>query len=230
MPDDSPSDGDSPHDSDSPHNGDAETDEGDPASWWDDVYASDGPAPWDVGGPQPAFVELAESGDLTGRVLDAGCGTGTHACWAAERGHPSVGVDVSEKGIELAREKADQWSAKADGRDLDATFRVANALDLPDDLGPFDTVLDSGLFHAFESDQRETYADELVDVVAAGGRVFVLGFREGAPEDWGPNPFTPDDVREAFSGDGWAVRETRDVEFVTRERAVPGLLAVVEQR
>jgi SAM-dependent methyltransferase len=186
------------------------------------VYDSDDPAPWDIGEPQPAFVELAESGEIRGRVLDAGCGTGTHARWAAERGHPSVGVDVSEEGIERAREKASQ-------RELDVSFRVANALDLPDDLGPFDTVLDSGLFHAFESDQRGTYADELADVVTTGGRVFVLGFREGAPEDWGPNPFAPDDVRAAFSGDGWEIRETQDVAFETRETSVPGLLATVER-
>jgi SAM-dependent methyltransferase len=216
------------------------SDEGDPAEWWDKVYDSDDPAPGDIGEPQPAFVELAESGEIRGRVLDAGCGTGTHARWAAgrqtassepsvaslpktaERGHPSVGVDVSEEGIERAREKASQ-------RELDVSFRVANALDLPDDLGPFDTVLDSGLFHAFESDQRGTYADELADVVTTGGRVFVLGFREGAPEDWGPNPFAPDDVRAAFSGDGWEIRETQDVAFETRETSVPGLLATVER-
>jgi len=133
-----------------------------------------------------------------------------------------VGVDVSETGIERAREKAT-------AHELDATFRTANALDLPDDLGPFDTVLDSGLFHAFESDQRATYADELADVVATGGRVYVLGFRDGAPEDWGPNPFTADDVREAFAGNDWTVREFRDVEFETRERPVPELFASFER-
>jgi cyclopropane fatty-acyl-phospholipid synthase-like methyltransferase len=133
-----------------------------------------------------------------------------------------VGADVSEEGIERARGKVSQ-------RDLDVSFRVANALDLSDYLGPFDTVLDSGLFHAFEAEQRETYADELAGVVATGGRVFVLGFREGAPEDWGPNPFTPDDVRAAFSGGEWSVRETRNVSFETRETSVPGLLATVER-
>ena len=66
--------------SDDPDADDSETDEGDPGEWWDDVYASDDPAPWDIGAPQPAFVELADSGDLIGRVLDSGCGTGTHAC------------------------------------------------------------------------------------------------------------------------------------------------------
>jgi SAM-dependent methyltransferase len=214
-------------------------DDDDPADWWDEVYENEGSPPWDIEEPQPAFADLAQAGAIEGRVLDAGCGTGTHALYAAERGHSAVGVDVSECAIERAR-------AKADERDLDVTFRVANALDLsadrnfsadsdsPADLdssadfAPFDTVLDSGLFHAFQSDQREIDADELADVVASGGRVFVLGFGEGAPEDWGPNPFAPDDVREAFA-DGWTVGEIREVEFETREASVPGLLAVVKR-
>lgn len=197
------------------------SEDGDPAEWWDEMYESDDPAPWDTEEPQPAFVEFAEGNGLEGRILDAGCGTGTHALWAAARGHPAVGADVSERGVERAR-------AAAGERDLDATFRVANALDLPEDLGPFDTVLDSGLFHAFESDQRETYARELAGVVESGARVLVVGFREGAPEDWGPNPFSRADVRTAFADEDWTVREFRDVEFETRKTSVPGLFAVVE--
>ncbi|UPV75510.1 class I SAM-dependent methyltransferase [Halorussus limi] len=200
---------------------DGEHDE-DPAAWWDEAYDSDDPAPWDTDEPQPAFVDLAAEGRLDGRVLDIGCGTGMHARWAAERGHSAAGTDVSERGIERAR-------TRADDSDLDATFRVADALDMPDDLGPFDTVLDSGLFHAFETAQREVYADELAGLVSAGGQVWLVGFREGAPEDWGPNPFGRADVRGAFAGVEWTVREMRDVEFETREAAVPGLLAVVER-
>ncbi|HKN42760.1 MAG TPA: hypothetical protein VJW23_02465, partial [Propionibacteriaceae bacterium] len=45
-----------------------------------------GPPPWDIGRPQPAFLELADQGLLVGRVLDVGCGTGEHALMAAARG------------------------------------------------------------------------------------------------------------------------------------------------
>ena len=53
---------------------------------WDEVYAADTPAPWDIGRPQPAFVRLADRGLLTGRLLDAGCGTGENTLLAASRG------------------------------------------------------------------------------------------------------------------------------------------------
>jgi SAM-dependent methyltransferase len=195
--------------------------DGDLAAWWDETYESAGDPPWDTGEPQPAIVEAAETSGLRGRVLDVGCGTGAHALWAAERGHDAVGVDVSSAGVEQAR-------ATAADRDLDATFRVANALDLPDGLGPFDTVVDSGLFHAFGSSERETYATELAGVVRSGGRLLLVGFAEGAPEDWGPNPFAPEDVRAAF-GRPWDVRAIRETGFETRETTVPGLLAILER-
>jgi|SRR3954468_18346756 hypothetical protein len=47
----------------------------------DDLYAS--PPPWDIGRPQPAFLALVDEGHVTGRVLDAGCGTGQHTLMAA---------------------------------------------------------------------------------------------------------------------------------------------------
>ena len=51
---------------------------------------------------QPAFLRLAKGGLLTGRVLDAGCGTGEHALLAARSGAEAVGVDVSARAIERA--------------------------------------------------------------------------------------------------------------------------------
>lgn len=193
----------------------------DPAEWWNEVYGREANPPWDTGEPQPALVDAVERYGLSGRVLDAGCGTGTHALWAVARGHAAVGVDFSEEGVERAREKAAVQG-------LDVTFRVADLLDAPGDLGPFDTVLDSGLFHAFETGERERYARELARLVRGGGLVFLVGFAEGAREDAGPNPFTVEDVAGAFE-EGWEVLETREVAFETTETSHPGLLAVVER-
>ncbi|WP_209019657.1 class I SAM-dependent methyltransferase [Halorussus marinus] len=121
----------------------------DPATWWDEAYEGD--PPWENGRPQPALVDLVEAGALDGRILDAGCGAGTHACYLAARGRSVVGVDVSERAVERARPTARK-------RDLDATFRVGDALDLDPDLGPFDAAFDCGLFHALDPVQRDAYA------------------------------------------------------------------------
>ena len=39
---------------------------------FESAYA--GQAPWDIGRPQKAFIDVAEQ--ITGSILDAGCGTG----------------------------------------------------------------------------------------------------------------------------------------------------------
>ena len=106
---------------------------------WDTVYAADdAPPPWDIGRPQQAFERLAGRGLLSGRLLDAGCGTGEHALLAAAHGADATGVDISPRAIARAR-------AKATDRSLQARFEVADVLEL-ERLGmTFDTVIDSGV-------------------------------------------------------------------------------------
>lgn len=197
-----------------------ETEE-DEAGWWNEVYESETVPPWDTGHPQPALVDVVESYGLSGPVLDCGCGTGTHALWATEQGYTTFGIDFSEEGIKMARKKATE-------RSLDTSFQVANALNLPNNLGPFETVLDSGLFHAFETDQRETYTCELAAAVSSGGHVFLIGFAKGATENAGPIPLTPEDIHSAF-GNEWTIPEIQERVFETRVRSEPGLVAVIER-
>src|SRR5437763_15307523 len=74
---------------------------------WDASYR-DGPAPWDVGVPQPAVVRLAAAGAFSGAVLDAGCGTGEDALHLAARGLSVLGIDVAETALASARGQAHQ--------------------------------------------------------------------------------------------------------------------------
>src|SRR5262249_60345640 len=90
---------------------------------WDASYTAGTPAPWDIGRPQPAFVRLADEGRLTGRLLDAGCGTGENALLAASRGADVTGIDVAPSAIARAR-------AKAADRGLTARLAGGDARDL----------------------------------------------------------------------------------------------------
>src|SRR5215475_8630957 len=73
---------------------------------WDASY-QDGPAPWDIGRPQPAVVRLTSEGGFAGAVLDVGCGTGENALHLASLGFAVLGVDVAETALAMARTKAD---------------------------------------------------------------------------------------------------------------------------
>ena len=106
-------------------------------SGWEAVYQQD-QVPWDIGRPQAVFVRLADAGEITGPVLDSGCGTGEHTMLLASRGIDVLGIDVSRTAIDRARQKATE-------RGLDADFQVGNVLALHHLGRTFATIIDSGV-------------------------------------------------------------------------------------
>ena len=87
---------------------------------WDEFYKDPAP-PWDIGRPQPAFLRVADTGALTGALLDAGCGSGEHTMLAASHGAVALGIDVSPRAIEIAQRKATE-------RGVETMFQVFDAL------------------------------------------------------------------------------------------------------
>ena len=68
----------------------------------------------------------------------------------------------------------------------------------------FDTVLDCGLFHIFDDDDRPRFVDNLRAALPAGGRYFMLCFSDRQPGDWGPRRVSEREIRDSFA-DGWTV-------------------------
>ena len=169
---------------------------------WDASYHN-GPAPWDVGQAQPAIVRLASAGGFAGAVLDVGCGTGEHALMAAGLGLDATGVDAAATAIELATRKAAE-------RNVRARFLVWDALDLTSLGEQFDTVIDSGLFHIFEDDDRARYVESLGRAMQSGGRYCMLCFSDRQPGDWGPRRVTQGEIRANFA-EGWRVESIDEV-------------------
>jgi SAM-dependent methyltransferase len=156
---------------------------------WDASYR-DGPAPWDVGRRQPAIARLAAAGGFAGAVLDAGCGTGENALHLASLGLSVLGVDVAETALAIARAKADQ-------RGIEVEFAAADALQLERLGRRFATVLDCGLFHTFDGDERPGYVASLASVTERDGTLYVLCFSDVGP-DTGPHPVSQQELRAAF--------------------------------
>jgi len=188
---------------------------------WDASYC-EGPPPWDIGRPQPAMVRIAKK--FVGPVLDAGCGTGENALHAASLGLAVTGVDVAETAIALAREKAA-------ARGLDADFAVADAFQLNHLGQKFQTVLDCGLFHTFNADERALYVASLASVTGRGAAVYILCFSDAAP-DTGPHPIREDELRAAFAAqDQWrfAALEAARIETRFHEHGAPAWLASIQR-
>ena len=190
-----------------------------PANSFESSYL--GTPPWDIGRPQPAIKRLAETGQLTGTVLDVGCGTGENALYLAERGFAATGIDGAPTAIEKAR-------AKAKRRALEVRFELADALDLSVPAGQFDTVIDSGLFHVFSDEERPRFRDSLGRVVRSGGTYFLMCFSDQEPGDWGPRRVTQAEIRSVFS-DGWRVNHIEPSAFDTNMGHAQAWLASVSR-
>jgi SAM-dependent methyltransferase len=190
---------------------------------WDASY-HDGPAPWDIGQPQPAIVRLASEGRFAGAVLDAGCGTGENALHIASLGLSVLGFDVAETALAMAR-------AKAANRGINVEFAAADAFELERLGRKFDTVLDSGLFHTFDCGERPRYAASLASVTEHDGTLYVLCFANDGP-DIGPHPISQQELRAAFNpSNGWNVVAIEPDRTHTRFHAdgAPAWLATIKR-
>jgi cyclopropane fatty-acyl-phospholipid synthase-like methyltransferase len=166
--------------------------------------------PWDIGRPQKAFVELVRRGEITGSVLDIGCGTGEHALFFAEEGYDVWGIDTAPLAIQKAQEKAA-------GRGLPVHFLVLNALDLSRLTRKFDTATDSGLFHTLSDEDRPVFVDNLAAILSPAGKYFMLCFSELEPGGYGPRRVTKKEIQDSFQ-DGWSINYIRPAVFESRTR------------
>ena len=142
-----------------------------------------------------------------GTALDVGCGEGADALWLAEHGWTVTAVDISGVAIERA-------DAEAGRRGLDITWIAG---DFPADTpGRFDLV--SLHYPAFPIADLESVANGLIDAVAPGGTLLLVG--HAPPEDLENAHFDPADYVQPWDveprlGDGWTVE-------VSETRARPG--------
>lgn len=82
--------------------------------------------------------------------------------------------------------------------------RFSDALRLSELGEDFDTVLDCGLFHGFDDEDRARLVESLASVVPAGGRYHMLCFSDRQPGDWGHRRVTEDEIRASLA-DSWVL-------------------------
>jgi len=174
-------------------------------SQFESMYA--GKAPWDIGKPQPCIVLAAD--EMTGPVLDAGCGAGDTAIFFAERGLRVTGVDFVPEAINRAK-------AKAAERGLDVEFLVKDVLSFIDWDRRFASVIDCGLFHVFGDDDRRRYVLGLANVLQNNGRLNLMCFSDAEPGEHGPRRVSRQELINAFA-DGWNVESIKPIRFEVRQ-------------
>ena len=173
-------------------------------SSFESLYA--GQPRWEIERPQKAILDVADR--ITGSILDAGCGTGENALYFASRGHKVTGIDYLAGPINQAKQKVME-------RRLTATFLVLDALALKALPEVFDTVIDCGLFHVFDDEDRRRYVEGLETVLKLNGRLFLLCFSDEEPGTQGPRRVTRKEIEESFA-DGWKIESIAPTRFEVR--------------
>lgn len=149
------------------------------------------------------------------RLLDVGCGRGRHARAFARRGYRVTGIDLSERALQTARERADE-------EELDITFRCQDmrapmgsgafdgAVNLFSSFGYFGGDAENGLSEDGPGDNGDAEHQQVIDRVAEAlvpGGFFVQDFLN-APSVRAA--LVPANTRE--TEDGRQIRERRWIE------------------
>ena len=171
---------------------------------FESIYA--GQPRWETGRPQQAFLDAADQ--ITGSILDSGCGTGENALYFANRGHKVTGIDFLDEPIKRAKQKAKE-------RGLAPTFLVMDALALNELPEVFDSVIDSGLLHVFGDDDRRRYVEGLATVLKSDGRLYFLCFSDEEPGTAGPRRVSRHEIQAAFA-DGWVIESIEPSRYEVR--------------
>ena len=154
-----------------------------------------------------------------GPALDLGTGSGVWGVQLAQRGWDVTGVDIVEKALRRARDRAEAASVHVRLVHGDVT-----ALRESDVGSGFRLVLDTGTFHGLADGQREAMGREVTAICAPDATVMLDCF---APRRRGPLPHGASraDVERAFPG--W---EITDVEIADSEPDALARLMKFEER
>jgi len=162
-------------------------------------------APWDIGRPQPVIKDLVKKGEITGRVLDVGCGAGDTIIYLARKGYEVMGIDFVSRAIDITAKRARKAG-------LTIPLLVHDALRLDELNENFDTIIDAGLFHNLSDGNRKRYAESLASVLKKGGSYYMLCFSNAQGGFVGPRRISKDDIYKTFA-DGWDVLYIHETKY-----------------
>lgn len=164
--------------------------------------------PWDIGRVQPAVADLEENLEISGRILDVGCGMGETTLFLAQKGYDVQGVDLVPSAIEEAR-------SKAFDKGLEDLFFVHDALRLHELTDRFDTIIDVGLFHTLSDMDRRSYISSISSVLKVPGKLFILCFSSTHKGYLGPRRISKYTIYDLFA-QGWKVDYIRQARYHAR--------------
>jgi len=179
--------------------------DGQPTRWYDELWSAaargEVSMPWDRTDPHDLLAgflvdrDAARDGTAL-RAVVVGAGYGADAEHLASLGYDTTAFDISPAAVDAARARYP---------DSPVHYRVADLLDLPEDLvGAFDLVVEIYTVQALHGSLRAGAVSGVRRLVAPGGTLFVVQIVRDDDEEVGAEPPWLLDRAEmaALAGDG----------------------------
>ncbi len=106
------------------------------------------------------------------KILDFGCGGGSHTWYLAREGFDTYAFDGSPSAIDRVNKKLEAEGLRAD-------VRVRDALELDYEDGVFDCVIDSAVVYANTYENIIAMYQKIYNLLKPGGKLFSISFTTG---------------------------------------------------
>ncbi|MFQ5356350.1 MAG: nitroreductase family protein [Mariprofundaceae bacterium] len=163
--------------------------------------------PWFHAALDADFEQVLDLMETTERnILDIGCGPGTQAVALARRGFSVTAGDVSGSAVEAARKLAN-------AEKVIVHFLVDDVLDSRLS-GPFDLILDRGVFHCFADNvDRKAYLATVRRLLKPDGVLLLKCFHKDEQREEGPPGRYDEADINCFFDDGFELIEAHESFF-----------------
>ncbi|MFJ7666949.1 class I SAM-dependent methyltransferase [Lysinibacillus sp. NPDC097195] len=179
-----------------------------PKGFWENFYEDrnkDIPF-FKVTGPDENLVEYFSKGLSPQKVLEVGCGPGRNSTYMAQQGCHVSALDISEKAIIWAKERANEEALNID-------FHCVSLFDYDFETHSYDFIYDCGLFHHLPPHRRLTYLKIIKKALKKDGHYGLVCFNTAGAantSDWdiykeqslkGGIGYTEERLKEIFEKD-----------------------------